>query len=135
MKIERGRTRKLQGIGFVLRIRAHVMTFPDIRCNSVHSGAFGFVLRIRRSGCTRLHGVAPGCTGLHPVARLRLSEHALPLAASRIDAGWSATPQAARHAKNSAPSTTPQSCAIWTTIAHDCARFPRKTHEKIPDSC
>ena len=68
MKIERGRTRNLQGIGFVLRIRAHVMTFPDIRCNSVHSGAFGFVLRIRRSGCTRLHGVAPGCIRLHDFA-------------------------------------------------------------------
>ena len=38
---------KVRRIGFVLRFRAHVMTFPDIWCIPGHVGAFGFVLRIR----------------------------------------------------------------------------------------
>ena len=37
------------------------------------------------------------------------------------------------HGEGGAP-TTPRSCAIVTTIAHDRADFPRKTHQKIPDS-
>src|SRR5688500_6687117 len=82
----------------------------------------------------RLHEVAWGCTRLHGVARTYVVRCALPLAASRIDAYWSAKPQAGRRAKTRAPSTTPQSCAIWTTIAHDRALFPRKTRQKIPDS-
>src|SRR5688500_19986566 len=81
-------------------------------------------------GCTGLHHVAPRCTTLHGLRVVK--EHSL--AASRVDTCWSATPQAGRRAKTCAPSTTPQSCAMWTTIAHDRAENPRKTHQKIPDS-
>src|SRR5688500_12417004 len=93
------------------------------------------------SFCAIVTSVAPGRTGLHQVAGVCLSscqrtpacgfaEHRVP----GIDARWSAKPQAARRAENSAPSTTPQSCAIWTTIAHDRAPLPRKARQIIPDS-
>jgi len=118
-------------------------------CILVHFSAFGFVLhvsldprdltapRLGRSAaeergffdrrelgsfCTLADFVAPRCTRLHWDApccthfELSKSIAACGLAA-RHDR--TAKPQAERRVKNSAPSPTPQSCAIRTTIAHD----------------
>jgi len=119
--------RPVSAIGFVPHIWAWW-------CKTVHSGAVRCIWIRFAHPRIRLHQVAWGCTGLHGVAQdSGCPTTFFPLAASRIDACWSATPQAGR-AKTRAPSTTPQSCAIWTTIAHDDCVSASKTRKINPDS-
>jgi hypothetical protein len=110
---------------------AHSRASGAKRCILVHFGAFGFVLRIRESCCTTSHGVAPGCMGLHEPSFSDALFRVCGFADRRVLVREAASGKA-RAIR--APSPTPQSCAIVTTIAHDRADFPRKTNQKIPDS-
>src|SRR5688500_10366079 len=90
---------------------------------TVHLGAFrGIWVRFAHPR-NWLHEVAWGCTGT-PVVRPHSSACGV---ADRCVLIRDAASGKAR--ENSAPSTTPRSCAIVTTIAHDKIANPRKAPE------